>query len=372
MRSTRYFLPVGVAGLIAIGTAIPTLASASAATPALSALSAQQLIVKAEQAKVAGLSGTVKWSPNLGLPDLSSLTSGDGQSVSSGGFDPTSLLTTGYRFKVWAAGPTKQRIALAPSSLTEVDVVRNGNQLWTSNSSTQKVTHYVAASHTGSHDPAAPAEPAGTPPTPQQAADRLLAAITRTTKVSVVRPVFVAGRPTYELRLVPRVKDSTVGSATIAIDSATGLPLRVEITPKGSKAPALSLGYTSISFSVPSASNFAPLVGTSSVTKTVGGHGGAHHGAAHPGAPAVDQPSHGHAPAIGAGWGTIATFHTHSLAGPSAKELDAASSAVTLPGGSTARLVTTTLLNALVLPDGTVLAGFVTPSALEAAAASAG
>ena len=44
---------------------------------------------------------------------------------------------------------------------------------------------------------------------------------------------------------------------------------------------------------------------------------------------------------------------------------------VSTPCGSfgTGRLVTTNLLNALILPDGRVLAGFVTPAALEAAAA---
>ena len=37
--------------------------------------------------------GTVRWTANLGIPDLSALTSGAGQSIAQGGFDPTTLLS---------------------------------------------------------------------------------------------------------------------------------------------------------------------------------------------------------------------------------------------------------------------------------------
>lgn len=370
MRNARLIAPLGVAALIAVGTGVPHLATASADTPSLPPITAAQLLVKASHPQVTGLSGTVEWIANLGLPDLSGLTSGGGQNVSSAGFDPTTLLSGTHDFSVWDAGPDRQRLAL-PSSLAEVDLVRNGPDTWTFDSSTQKVTRYIAApgsrtstsgttSHTGTGTSTEPAI------TPDQAASQLLDHLAPTTTVSVVSPVYVAREWAYELKLVPKAADSTVGSVTIAVDAANGLPLRVQVMPKGSRQPALSIGYVhSVKFAVPAASNFAAPTGATTVTKTLGGPH------ASTGTPSSHQGGAGTPPTTtGEGWGTIVTFAGGKALSPAVlRQLDAISSAVTLPGGGSARLVTTSLLNALVLPNGSLVAGFVTPAALEAAAA---
>lgn len=359
MRSIRFLAPVGVAGAIALGAWVPTITAAGAATPDLPSITPAQLLAKVQQAHVAGFSGTVRWTANLGLPDISGLTSGAGQSSDHGGFDPTTLLTGSHDISVWSAGADEQRLAL-PGTLNEYDVVHNGTNLWTFDSATQAVTHYVPApgSHGRSHG-TDPADPASQALTPAQAAQRAIDSITPTTSVSVASPVYVAGRPTYELVLAPKATTSTVKDITIAVDSATGMPLRVQVTPAGSTAPALSLGFTSVSLSVPTASFFAAPSGTSTVTKTIGGPDGS-----------ANKPhSSGSRPAVtGTGWGSIVTITDANL-GRAGRQLDQVSSPVSGSFG-TARLVHTNLLNALILPDGRILAGFVTPAALEAAAAS--
>ncbi len=363
-RRIRLVAPVAVAGVIGLGAWLPTV-TASASTPDLPTLTPAQLIAKVASAHVPGLSGTVRWSANLGLPDISSLTSGQGSSGSS--FTPTSLLSGTHTIKVWDAGADQQRLAV-PTSMAEVDFVRNGQQAWYYDSSTDAVTHLVAAPGSSTPEASHPDAHANDPAlTPDQLAQKLLAHLTPSTAVSVTSPVYVAnGHSAYQLVLSPAAGTagagaSTVSQITMAVDATTGVPLQISVDAKGQSAPALQVGFDSVSFTTPSASEFTAPTGSSETTKTVGGQGGAHH--SHDG-------TWGPAPTItGSDWGQIATFAAdHGPATGSAQhQLNQLSTPVTGSFG-TARLVQTNLLNALILPDGRVLAGFVTPSALESAA----
>ncbi|HET9690634.1 MAG TPA: hypothetical protein VFP61_05745 [Acidimicrobiales bacterium] len=362
MRSARYLLPVGAVAVVAAVTGVPHLIPASADTTTSATVpTAQQLVAEALHPQVAGLTGTVEWTANLGIPDLSGLTSGGGQGASPAGFDPTTLLSGTHDISVWAAGTDQQRLAL-PSSLQEFDVVRNGDQAYTFDSATQKVTHYVPAttSTAPSSDQAAPDQPALTP---DQAATQLLDHLSPSTTVQVEAIPAVADQAVYGLQLQPHATDSTVGSVLIAIDAANGLPLEVQVTPKAAGSPPLSLTYTKIDFSVPDASNFAAPTGATTVTKTIGG------GDASGSTGTTAQPAGAMPTFTGTGWDRIATLAGTTLTPAEQTQLDAVSAPVPVAGG-TAHLVSTALLNALVLPDGRILAGFVTPEALEGAAAT--
>ena len=357
----RLLAPVGVAGAIALGAWLPNATSAAAATPSLTPLSAQQLVAKALSSHVKGFSGTVRWTANLGLPSLSALTGGVGGQGGGHAFDPTTLLSGSHDISVWDAGPSEQRLAL-PGSLSEVDLVHNGANLYTFDSSTQKVTDYTGVGAAGRH---APAEATGVPLTPDQAARDLLAHLGTSTTVSVITPVYVARQPAYQLVLTPNAAASTVGSVTVAVDAANGMPLRLQVFPRHSAAPALSLGFGKISFAVPGAGSFSAPHGSSTVTRSIGHAMDA--GRPRPGgatAPGVPAP---HPTTIGTGWATIAVIP--GAGSQAAGRLDRVGSTVTGSFG-TARLVGSTILNALVLPSGEVLAGFVTPAALEAAASA--
>ena len=67
----------------------------------------------------------------------------------------------------------------------------------------------------------------------------------------------VAGRDAYELVLQPRDTRSLVGDVRLAVDSETGVPLRVQVNAAGSTGrPAFETAFTSVSFEKPSASVF--------------------------------------------------------------------------------------------------------------------
>jgi outer membrane lipoprotein-sorting protein len=363
-RKSRFAAPVVIAALIGTGAAVVPQLDASA-TPHLPAISAKALIAKAVSEKVSHLSGTIQWSADLGLPSLSELTSGDGQTVNStSGFDPTSLLSGSQSFHVWVAGPERERVQ-APGSLEETDVVRDGTQLWVWQSSTSHVTHYVLQ-RAGGRTAAAPdtGAAAAQDVTPQTIAGRILTALNRsTTSVRVASSETVAGRSAYVLRLTPdrsvaANRDSTIASVEIAVDASTGLPLRVTVWAEGVATPALEVGYSSISYAEPSGSDLAAPKGETTTTKVV--------------KPETRQTpatrgEHPSSSLLGDDWGTIAELSAGRFA--NSPELRTATTAVSGSWGS-GRLLTSNLINALFLPDGKVLVGMVTPAALEAAAAA--
>ena len=83
---------------------------------------------------MAGVSGTVVESADLGLPSLPQLGPADADSGLLG------LVTGTHTLRVWYGGPTKQRVALL-NSLGESDIIRNGADLWTWDSSDNSATH---------------------------------------------------------------------------------------------------------------------------------------------------------------------------------------------------------------------------------------
>jgi outer membrane lipoprotein-sorting protein len=365
-RRLRFATPVVVAGVVGLAASIPSL-RAGATTSDLPAITAQQLITDVQSAHVSALQGTVTLTPNLGLPSLSGLTSSGGQQIASpSGFDPTTLLSGSHQFEVWTAGD-QQRVAL-PSSMAETDLVRSGNQAWLYDSGSQHVTHYVVEGSTGSSD--APAPAAGTtPPTPEQVSAKILAHLTPSTLVSAAAGPDVAGQPVYLLTLspkpgTPQAAQSTVGQVAISVDATNHLPLQVAVySTSSSTTPVLQLGYSSVSFTTPAASNFVAPIGTSTTTKVIqAGQGSSTQGGSSP-------DSSGSAPTVtGPAWAQVATLHSSQLAAN--RELQSVTTAVSGSFG-TARLLQTNLVNALILPDGRVLVGFVTPAVLESAAGTA-
>ncbi len=371
-RRLRLAVPVAVAGVIAAGSWGSTLTAS--ASPDLPAISASKLVANVERSDVRHLSGTVRWTANLGLPSLSSVTSGSGQSgSSSSGFDPTSLLSGTHTFSFATDGQGRVRLSSA-APLQESDLVVNGNQAWVSESSTGRVHHYVADG-LSSHRP----DPTGMrstadAATPAAVADRLLANIRAwSTAVTTTSPVDVAGHAAYQLLLTPdrsspAAATSTVSDIVIAVDAATGMPVQVTVHAIGQSAPALQLGFTSLSYGVPPASDFAPLQGLSSSTTVVHPHGG-HHAKPDP----ATRPANGSVTGVsllGSRWSTIADVapsQTAKALGANRSKIDAVTTVVSGSWG-TGRLLSSSLINALVLPDGRVLAGFVTPAALEHAA----
>ena len=268
-RRGRWAVPaaaVVVAGGVIAGLQIPT----AQASPALPARTPAQLLAQVSaDAKVPPLTGTVVETTSLGLPQLPQT------------HNPTSLsslLTGSHTIKVYYQDAQHFRLAV-PQSLSETDVIRNGNTLWLWESTRNAVTEVSwpkgALKHAVQQPPGVPAL------TPQQAADQVLKAAGHTTKVSVESNVLVAGEPAYQLVLAPKDSRSLIGRVTIAVDGKYGVPLRVQVFAKGAASPAFQVGYTQLSFVPPAAANltFTPPPGaTVQVVHLKGGKGEMHSG----------------------------------------------------------------------------------------------
>ena len=76
------------------------------------------------------LSGTVTETASLGLPALPS--AGDLAA-------PATLLSGSHSMRIWYSGPARFRLAL-PGSLSESDLIRNGNRAWPVDSTDNTVT----------------------------------------------------------------------------------------------------------------------------------------------------------------------------------------------------------------------------------------
>ena len=245
-RRARWVIPAGVVAVVA-GVGIASAITVAQAAPALPPRTPAQLLaaVAGDHAPVPPLTGTVVETATLGIPQL------------PGGENPnslTSLLAGSHTLKIWYDGPRKLRLAV-PVQMGETDLVRNGTTAWLWQSNNNSVTKYLIPAGHGDHarEPAIPKAPL----TPQQAAQQALKLAGPSTRVTTEANVTVAGQAAYQLVLAPKATGSQVAKITIALDAQhLSVPLRVQVFAKGTASPVFQVGYTSISFVTPAASNF--------------------------------------------------------------------------------------------------------------------
>jgi len=267
-RQARWAVPAGAVAAVGVVIAGSVIAGAPA-TPRLPARTTAQLLaaVGGPSALPPAMSGVVQETASLGLPDLPG---------SSDPLSPLSLLSGTHTFKIWYDGPARFRVAV-PVSLGETDLRRDGNSAWLWNSRTNQATHYVLPATSAGSEPGAPPPdaPVGSIPTPQQLARQILAAVGPTTTVGLQPNVTVAGRAAYQISLAPKDGRSLIGQVRIAIDARDSMPLQVQVFARGASGPAFSVGFTSLSYGVPAASNFSfsPPPGARVKTVTVPGAG---------------------------------------------------------------------------------------------------
>jgi outer membrane lipoprotein-sorting protein len=346
---------VALAGAVVVGSGVLV----ANADPSLPALSAPELLAAVESAHVSGLSGTVIEAASLGLPTLFGLGS-----AGTGGASLSSLLSGSHTMRVWYAGPDKQRLAVL-DTVGETDIFRDGSQVWEWDSDTHTATHLTLA-------PAIAGQPRAAAPsfaalTPEELANRAIAAIGPSTLVSTDQDRRVAGRSTYELVLSPRDPSSRVGSVRIAVDGKYKVPLSVQIFARGQAAkPAVDVSFSgTVRFSRPDEDNFAFTPPKSAKVQQGGelGFGSLAGGASR----GLGQPSPRDGKLDGSGWTTVLVMPA-SVLGP----LLSLSGVLTPVSGGwgAGRLFTSKLLCALITDDGRILIGAVDPAVLYADAAS--
>lgn len=398
----RWMPAVAVPAVIAAAALAGSL-PANAGDP-LPAKSPAEVLALVAQHTAPSLSGTLEQTSQIGLPELPQA----GPSSGSGAASVLELLSGPHTARVFLDGPSNVRVQVL-DRLAERNAVRSGDQVWLYSSKDNTATHLTLPADAGhSRDFGQYKHPDagvhGVMPTPEELAQRLLAAADPTTEVAVLPEVNVAGRAAYNLVITPRTEGTLIGSVSIAVDGQSGLPLSVELKARGQAEPAFKLAFTSLTLEAPDASLFAfnPPPGATVKEIQVPAHGTGHPGkgpgpmhgtesgvvpdAVDPGG-AVDpgtippdavrpdyQNPNGGLPrptVTGTGWETVVEFP----ASPASAEAGAMVSddpllqqaAVAVPGG---RLFSTAVVNVLFTDDGRVFAGSVPAERLLTAAAA--
>ncbi|PSM38828.1 DUF2092 domain-containing protein [Streptomyces dioscori] len=403
-KAARYVVPVAVVGVAAATIGLVP-AFAGSGDPDLPKVSAQQLIEKIAASDVQQLSGTVKISTDLGLPDLGGLESSLGGAATGGGrggsgssADPSSklmeLASGTHTLRVASDGEDKQKLSLLDKA-AEYSVIHNGDEVWAYDSASNEAYHVKdAAASSDSAEKGKKGRSEDVPATPKELAEEALKASDDTTSVTVDGTARIAGRDAYKLLIKPKESGSTVGAISVAVDAKTGLPLKFTLTPASGGAAVVDAGFTKVDFSRPAAStfDFTPpkgakvTEGDESKSDGPAGRGDADRGEkARPGSGSgsgKDGEELGKEfqglNVIGEGWSSIARFDTggeglpseSSGGGDAGRFLDSLGDQVSGKFGS-GTVFSTRLVNALITDDGKVYAGAVTKDALVKAANAA-
>lgn len=280
-KAVRYGIPAGIAGIAAVTVGlIPALAQTGA--PDLPKISAEELVAKMAGSETRHMSGTVKVTTDLGLPEVPGAGGGNGGQGGGlfgggqrGGEDGEGdrkgrgpspqeklmqLASGEHTLRVAADGPEKQRVSIVEDA-SEYSFIRNGGEVWTYDSGSDTAFHAEAPegaekrgekqrergrAHGGLGDV-----------TPQKAAEQALKAVDDSTSVTVDGTAQVAGRDAYQLLIEPKgAPHSTVDSVRIAVDADNGVPLKFTLAPKGGGEPIVEAGYTKVDFGEPDAGTF--------------------------------------------------------------------------------------------------------------------
>ncbi|MEU6521940.1 DUF2092 domain-containing protein [Streptomyces sp. NPDC046924] len=386
-RAARYIVPVTVMGVAAatIGL-VPAIANSGA--PDLPEITAAQLIEKMAESDTERLSGTVKITTDLGLPDLggleSSLASGAlGRGEGGSSADPTAKLTElasgTHTLRVAVDGPDRQKVSLLENA-AEYSLIHNGKDVWGYDSASNEVYHgTVDESAEGTRGEDREKQP---PAMPKDFAEEALKAVDDTTSVTVDGTAQVAGRDAYKLVVKPKQSGSTVGAISIAVDHETGTPLKFTLTPTSGGAAVVDVGFTKVSFDRPAAStfDFTPPKGAKVTEEGAleDGKKGEEPTGRPEGAPKSEEDlseGPGGLKVLGEGWNSVATFDTGAEGGlPTGSEggdlggfLGSLGDRVKGEFG-TGTVFSTRLVNALFTEDGKVYVGAVTKDALVKAA----
>jgi outer membrane lipoprotein-sorting protein len=365
----RWLPALTVPAVIAAGVLAGSV-PASAGDP-LPSKSPEQVLQLIAQHRVTAFSGTLEQSSSLGLPVLPQT----GPGAAPGDTAWLELLTGPHTARVYRDGADKARVQVL-DRLAERDVVRHGNDVWFYNSKDNTAAHAVLPSGAGDHRPSGQASVAA----PDALAEKLLAKLDPSSDVSVGADVEVAGRAAYQLVLTPKSSSTLLASAVISVDGQNGMPLGVELKARGQAASAYRVAFSKLSLEAPDAGifQFSPPAGATVKEIPVPDHKPS---GTRERTPAKD----GQHKVSGTGWESVVELPAAAFAKQPAGRSDQqpgqhsgqfgesgnaaellAQATVPVAGG---RLLSSALLNVLILDDGRVFAGSVPLERLQAAAA---
>ena len=362
-------MPVALVALLWTGYSVRDRLEARAA-PSLPQRTASEVAELAASPHPQPRSGFLELRTSLGLGDFGTATGESGGSL-------VGLASGTNDARLWEDGD-RRRIALL-EELGETDWYRTGDvtYVWHSRRSrvTQVATPTELSTPTGLITSLAGG---GTLESPDGMAARFLGLRTQSTRLVLHEPTYVADRPVYQLGLIPDTPNSLVTEVTIGVDAATGLPLRVQVNTR-SGTVAIDSKFTSIKFKRPAASNFdfrpppeATVTDGASVSREPNFSNDNWQQERDRQRALEDVQSVTgvnetllRLATVGDGWNEVV-----AVSGLSFWRMDAlgrTAKTVTGPYG-TGQLLETPVFSVLILPNGRIVAGAVTPDGLEPAA----
>jgi hypothetical protein len=352
---------VAVVAGVAAACSLPVLASAlPASVPRLTASQLEQRILSSQQM---AFSGYAESDATFGLPPLPAFSS------------VTPLLNGVTRMRVWQAAADRWRVDTL-SDTGEDDTYQAGPGTFIWDSGQQLLTAITG--------PQALRLPRAADLMPAALAVRLINEAGPDAQVSLLPPRRVAGQSAAGLQLTPAAPQSTIGRADIWASPGSGLPLLVEVFGRGAARPALQTRFLQAGPWTPSPGVLTPQLGpgtgfTTTAPADIAGVLKNLDDERLPGCLArmCRQPSP--APRVGVyGTGlsafTVLTFRRDTGAHLLRTALDAGAAPLAFRDGTGAvagaPLVNVVLVHPAHSPDTFLLAGFVSKTVLEQAAAA--
>jgi hypothetical protein len=236
---------VALGGTLAIGL----LPSAFTALPAReSTLTPRQIVAEARDSAGIAHEGYVETTGTLGLPDLPRLGA------------VAALLGGTTHARVWWRSATAWRVArVTATGESDTYGFHSVVRTWDFESEVAQTVVSVSPVRLPRVDDLLP----------PQAARRILGGLTRDDRVTPLPAKRVAGRSADGVRIVPAATHSTVGRVDMYVDSATGLPLSLQVFPRGSTNPALSSHFLDVRLARPDAGVLTPRVPSDVLDATI-------------------------------------------------------------------------------------------------------
>jgi outer membrane lipoprotein-sorting protein len=346
MDRRRATLGAAAVGVAAGAVALALVASPAGAgqSPTLPSTTPDALVASVLTARLPAMSGTVQITNNLGLPSLPGLPQ---------------VATGNGEIRVWTDGSDRTRLAI-PSPASEQTVVEDGRTLYVWNSADRTVAehslHNAAKTATG--------EAKAQDLDPATAAKDLVAAVGKTSTVSVDGTDMVANRPAYDLVLTPKPTERTLlREVRIAVDAQTRIPLQLTVLGENTNSPALRIGFSSLNIGPQDPSLFHFTVPSNATV--VNGDNKDKHSAEIAGS---TEPK-----LVGQGWDTVIVAQLPKASGANTDSMLGMvrqfGKAVHGTWGS-GWLISTNIGNAVITSDGRVAAGFVPQQVLYQALGS--
>jgi outer membrane lipoprotein-sorting protein len=170
---------------------------------------------------------------------------------------PTDPILQGATGRLWLSNDHRLRLELQ-SSNGDSQLVVDHNRYWISDPSSQTVYEGTLPADSSSSSAKSGQSTDAVPTIAQiQAQITKLMGNADIAGAQTSNPTDVAGRPAYSVSISPKHAGGLLGSAQVAWDAVTGVPLNVAVYARGNSTPVLQLKASNISYGPVPASDFA-------------------------------------------------------------------------------------------------------------------